>query len=143
MKEPKRFNIVSSATYVFIGLLNAAFATIAYMFFGEKTGTCRKNCNLTVPEELVLENLCPDGQCTSTFVVIAISTLIVDVFFTFPLIMAPVYELLELSLFVVPQGEVVGSDYDSTIQAEEELKRYGDRKLPASFPIHSSSRKIS
>jgi amino acid permease len=41
MKEPKRFNIVSSVTYVFIAILNAAFATIAYMFFGDKTGTNR------------------------------------------------------------------------------------------------------
>lgn len=38
MKEPKRFNMVSAITYIFIAILNAAFATLAYMFFGNQTG---------------------------------------------------------------------------------------------------------
>jgi hypothetical protein len=62
---------------------------------------------------------------------IAIGTLIVDVFFTFPLIMAPVYELLELSLFEAPattqdleggiQGEVILVLFYSFIQSRNPL----------------------
>lgn len=57
------------------------------MFFGSDT------------KELVLDNLCPQGACTNSFVIIAHVALTVDVFFSFPLIMAPVYEVVELSLF--------------------------------------------
>ena len=43
MKDPKQFNKVSALTYCFIAVLNAVFATLAFMFFGNDTGNNNLN----------------------------------------------------------------------------------------------------
>jgi len=87
------------------------------MFFGEKT------------KELVLDNLCPDDHCTSSFVILALVALTIDVFFSFPLIMAPVYEVVELSMFARKMPEIVEGEEDGSIQRRESMLLYADDSM--------------
>jgi hypothetical protein len=52
--------------------------------------------------ENVVYNLCPDGsgECATPFIIFVQCMLIIDVFWTFPIIMAPAYDVIEDSLFV-------------------------------------------
>ena len=70
-------------------------------------------------EVMILNNLCPaKSACTEVFAIIAIATLIADIFVTFPLIMATVHELIELSIFKNPEDDLnVNSNTESSVFA--------------------------
>jgi len=94
------------------------------MFFGSKTAP------------LVLDNLCPQEPCTSVAVIVARCTLVVDVFFTFPLIMAPVYEILELTFFKSSYQARVSNKAIQDRDTEESLsyKHNGNQETVPSVP---------
>lgn len=89
-------------TYTLIIAINSLFGTVGYMFFGNITAGLPFHSVLCLFLENVVYNLCPDPttECTSPFVIFVQCMLIIDVFFTFPIIMAPAYDVIEDSLFV-------------------------------------------
>jgi len=85
--NPASFNYYSTVAYMIIIIVNTAFATIAYMFFGDNI------------DSNVLTNICPETLCAHPFSIIAHAALVIDVLFTFPLVLATVHEVLESSIF--------------------------------------------